>query len=38
METKVSIPCSQEHSTGPYPVPDESSPHHSILSLYDAFD
>jgi hypothetical protein len=33
--TKVpegSVPCSQEHSTGFYPEPDQSSPYHPILS------
>jgi hypothetical protein len=33
MEPEDSSPCSEEHSTGPYPEPDRSSPHHSILSL-----
>jgi hypothetical protein len=33
MEPEGLIPCSQELATGPYPDPDESSPHTSILSL-----
>jgi hypothetical protein len=28
-----SIPCSQESSTGPYPEPYQSNPHHPILPL-----
>jgi hypothetical protein len=32
MEHEGSSPCSQELSTGPYPKPDRSSPHHPILS------
>jgi hypothetical protein len=33
MEPEGSLQCSQEHSTGPYPEPDESNPYHSILFL-----
>jgi hypothetical protein len=35
METKGSLPNSQELSTFPYPEPDQSSPHQTILSLRD---
>jgi hypothetical protein len=31
MEPKSLLACSQEHSSGPYPEPDESSPYHLIL-------
>jgi hypothetical protein len=31
METEVSLPCSQEPSTGPFPEPHKSSPYQSIL-------
>jgi hypothetical protein len=37
MEPEVSIPCSQEPSTGPYPEPYQSNPLHPILSLSDPF-
>jgi hypothetical protein len=32
MEPEGSLPRSQEPSTGPYPEPDRSNPHHLILS------
>jgi len=33
METKVSLQCSQQPTTGPYPEPDESRPHlHSLTN------
>jgi hypothetical protein len=32
MKSKGSLPCSQQHSTGPYFEPDPSSPYHPILS------
>jgi hypothetical protein len=35
MELEGLLPCSQEPTTGPYPVPDQSSPYHHILSLKD---
>jgi hypothetical protein len=37
MEPAGSLPYSQEPYTGPYPQPDESSPQHTILYLYDPF-
>jgi hypothetical protein len=33
VDSKGSLPCTQEPSTGPYPEPDEASPYHSILCL-----
>jgi hypothetical protein len=33
MEPVISLSCSQEPSTGPYPEPDQSSPYHPIPSL-----
>jgi hypothetical protein len=35
MEPEVSLPCSQDPSTGPYSEPDHSSQYHSILSKID---
>jgi hypothetical protein len=33
MEPEVSLPCSQQPAAGPYPEPDESSPHLPIHGL-----
>jgi hypothetical protein len=33
MEPEGSLPYSQDHSTGPYTEPDQSSPYYPILSL-----
>jgi hypothetical protein len=32
MEPEVSLPCSQEPATGPYPEPDEANPR--LLTLF----
>jgi len=37
MEPEGSLPCSQGPATGPYPVPDASSPHLPFLFPYDPF-
>jgi hypothetical protein len=36
MKPESSLPCSYEPAISPYPEPDESSPYHPILSLYDS--
>jgi hypothetical protein len=33
MEYEGSLPPSQEPSTGPYPEPNRSNPHHPILGM-----
>jgi hypothetical protein len=33
MESEISLPCSQEPSTGPYPKTDRSSPYRHFLSV-----
>jgi hypothetical protein len=33
MEPDISLPCSQEPSSGPYPESDKFSQYHLILSL-----
>jgi hypothetical protein len=33
MEPESSLPCTQEPATGPYPEPDEASPHVQSVSL-----
>jgi hypothetical protein len=33
MEPEISLPRSQEPSTGPYPEPDRAIPYNPILSL-----
>jgi hypothetical protein len=37
MEPEVSLPCSQQPATGPYPEPDESSLHITTLFHQDPF-
>jgi hypothetical protein len=37
METESSLSCSKEPFIGPYSKPDQSSPYHPILTLYDPF-
>jgi hypothetical protein len=35
MEPEGSLPYSQNHSTGPDPQPDESSPYYPLLFIWD---
>jgi hypothetical protein len=37
MESEGSLPCSQQSSSRPYPVQEQSSPHHLIICLQDPF-
>jgi hypothetical protein len=37
METELSLPCSQQPVTGPYPEPDATNPHPRTLLRYDPF-
>jgi hypothetical protein len=37
MEPKISLLCSQQPATGPYPEPGESNPFPQNLSPYDPF-
>jgi hypothetical protein len=37
MEPDISLSCSQEPATGPYPQPDETSPHSHIILVKDPF-
>jgi hypothetical protein len=34
MQPEGSLPCSQKPATGPYPQPDESSPHSDWLTTW----
>jgi hypothetical protein len=34
MGPEISFPCSQEHSTGPYPEPDQSTPYNQSYLRY----
>jgi len=37
MQAEVTLHCSQETATGPYPEPDESSPHNLTLHPENPF-